>query len=225
MSILKRLVLVVVALGVLVVGGTFVYINVIREDAPDRFSLEADETGGTDDAGGDISGTYAAGTGSEAGYRVDEVLFGQNATAAGRTSDVTGSLVIDGTTVDTATVEVDMTTVTSDKDRRDNQFKGRIMDVETYPTSTFELAEPIELSSVPATGALVTETAVGDLTLHGTTKRVTVELTAKRTAAGIEVTGSIPITFADYEIPSPSLPGITTEDHGELEFLVMFTKA
>ena len=37
--------------------------------------------------------------------------------------------------------------------------------------------------------------------------------------------GSIPITFADYGIPNPTKAGITTEDHGELEFLLVFSKS
>jgi polyisoprenoid-binding protein YceI len=50
---------------------------------------------------------------------------------------VDGKLVISGRTVTAADVIVDMTTVPSDEDRRDNQFRGRIMNVATYPTATF----------------------------------------------------------------------------------------
>jgi hypothetical protein len=39
------------------------------------------------------------------------------------------------------------------------------------------------------------------------------------------VTGSIPVTFADWGIPNPSFSGITTEDHGTVEFLVNLTHA
>jgi polyisoprenoid-binding protein YceI len=227
MRIVKRLVLMVVAVAVLVSAGTFVYINFVRDDAPDRFAIEADESGGAPaEDTGDISGTWKASSGSKAGYRVNEVLFGQRSTAVGRTTDVSGTLRLTGTTVDAATVEVDLTTVTSDEERRDNQFKGRIMDVARFPTATFELAEPIALDELPPLGTLITEQAVGDLTLHGTTKRVTFELTAKRTPSTIVVKGSIPITFADYGIPNPSFGGVvTTEDHGELEFLVTYKQS
>lgn len=83
---------------------------------------------------------WTAGSGSEAGYRVDEILFGQNATAVGRTSGVEGEMTISGTTVEAATVTVDMASVSSDESRRDNQFRGRIMAVGTYPTATFTLS-------------------------------------------------------------------------------------
>jgi polyisoprenoid-binding protein YceI len=79
---------------------------------------------------------------------------------------------------------------------------------------------------VPATGAVRTYTAHGRLTLHGHTRAVTFPLTAKRTASGIEVTGSIPVTFADWSIPNPSFAGVvTTQNHGLLEFLLTLRKS
>jgi polyisoprenoid-binding protein YceI len=227
--VLKKLLLLVVAVVVLVVGGTYVYIHFIQDDAPAKLTLEADPSTTTGGSGtsdpAELSGTWKAGTGSTAGYRAKEVLFGQSTEAVGRTTDVTGELVIDGTTVSTAKVVVDMTTVTSDQGNRDGQFQGRIMDTATYPTSTFELTKPIELGEVPAEGQTVTRSATGKLTLHGTTKEVTVDLTAKRSGGTIQVQGSIPITFDEWDIPAPSFGPAQVEDHGELEFLVAFTKA
>jgi polyisoprenoid-binding protein YceI len=220
----KRLVLAVVVLTVLVVGGTFVYLDVIREDAPDELSLEAEETTEPGGDPGDVSGTWTAGAGSQVGYRVDEILFGQDAEAVGRTDDVTGTLVIDGTTVESVSMEADMTTVASDQERRDNQFRGRIMDVQRYPTAMFELTEPIELGSLPPLGEVVEHEATGDLTLRGTTRPVTFTLEAKRTGSSIEVSGSIPVAFADYGIPNPSFGPISTDDNGVMEFLVVYTR-
>jgi polyisoprenoid-binding protein YceI len=229
MRSLKRLITALVAVAVLVVGGTYVYIHFIKDDPPAKLTLEVDPsdstTGGTAATDtSDPSGTWKAGAGSQAGYRVKEVLFGQSTTAVGRTSDVTGELAIDGTTVSSAKVVVDMTTVKSDEDRRDSQFHGRVMDTATFPTATFELSRPIDLGTLPAAGATVSQQASGKLTLRGTTRDVTVTLTARRTGTKIEVQGSIPITFADWEIPNPSFGPAQTEDHGELEFLVAFTR-
>ena len=56
---------------------------------------------------GDLDGTWTIATGSEAGYRAEEILFGQSGAATGRTSDVTGSLDIAGTTVEEEIVTVD----------------------------------------------------------------------------------------------------------------------
>jgi polyisoprenoid-binding protein YceI len=226
MRLLKLGLVAIVAAAVLVVAGTFVYIQFIRDDPPPKLTLEADTSATVPSGDGTIDGTWsAASEGTQVGYRVNEVLFGQKAEAVGRTSDVTGSLTIEGTTVTTAEVEADMTTVESDENRRDNQFQGRIMETSRFPTATFTLNDPIELESEPAAGQVVTKTATGKLTLHGTTKEITVELSAQWDGGDtIKVQGEIPITFDDYGIPNPSFGGITTEDHGSLELLVVFTK-
>src|SRR5262249_52991312 len=151
------------------------------------------------------SATWQVASGSQAGYRVKEVLFGQSTTAVGRTSNVTGSITLDGATVPKGSFSVDMTTVQSDKSQRDGQFQDRIMETSTYPTSTFKLTQPIQLGSVPADGQQITAKATGDLTLHGTTKTVTFDVQAKKDGSTIQVVGQIPIVFADYNIPNPSL--------------------
>jgi polyisoprenoid-binding protein YceI len=149
---------------------------------------------------------------------VPEVLNGQNAEAVGRTGDVTGTLTIAGTTATDASFTVDMTTVASDESRRDNQFRGRIMDVGTHPTATFELTSPIELTTVPAVGERVTAQATGELTLKGVTKPVTFPVEAERTDTGFKVAGSIPITFSDYGVSVPEAPIVlSASDTGTLE--------
>jgi polyisoprenoid-binding protein YceI len=208
------------------VAGPFVYINFIQGDAPDRLTLDDTTTDGEPTASeastASIDGSWVVADGSQAGYRVAEVLVGQDAEAVGRTTDVTGQLLIAGTTIDAATFEVDMTTVSSDEGRRDNQFRDRIMDTATYPTATFELTEPIELAAVPDELEEVTATVTGELTLRGVTNEVTFELTARRNGDTIEVNGAIPIGFADYDIPDVSFGPATVGDTGEIEFLLVF---
>jgi hypothetical protein len=53
---------------------------------------------------------------------------------------------------------------------------------------------------------------------------VTVQVTAQRSGDSFKVSGTIPVTFADYTIPNPSFGPVTTEDHGEIEFLLAFTR-
>lgn len=224
MRTVRRLVLAVVVLVALVAAGTFVYINVIREDAPDELTLQADDTTGAATGGdatpGEVAGTWTAGAGSLVGYRVDEILFGQDAAAVGRTEEVTGTLVIDGTTVESVSMEADMATVASDQERRDNQFKGRIMDVEKYPTATFELTEPIDLADPGAETASVE--AVGELTIHGVTEVVTIPIVAARNGDQLELVGAITFPMADFGITPPSIGGfVTVEDDATLEFKIL----
>jgi polyisoprenoid-binding protein YceI len=231
------------AVGVLVVlaaAGPFVYIHFFNGSTPAALSLPPGSsrpatstpataagtaTPGTA-ASGTVTGRWTAGPGSVVGYRVNEVLLGQNATAVGRTTSVTGHLIIAGSTVTAADFSVPMATVHSDKSQRDAQFDTRIMDVSQYPTGTFALTSPIDLAPVPAGGVIKDYTARGRLTLHGTTRAVTFTLTAERKGAQIEVAGDIPVLFADYNIANPSFAGfVTTQDHGLLEFLLVFTEA
>lgn len=171
-----------------------------------------------------VDGTWIATPDSELGYRVDEILFGTRTQGVGRTNEVTGTLTIEGTDVTAVDVEVDMASVTSDDSRRDGQFRGRIMTVAEYPTATFVLTEPIELGRIPDEGAQVTATATGDLTLRGVTNAVTFDVTAQLQGQRIGVLGAIPVVFADYLIANPSISGITTEDEGLLEFVLVFER-
>jgi len=235
---LRWLIGAIVVLVVLGVGGPFVYIHFFNGSTPSALSLPAvsssasasSSPGGTaaasTAANGSLAGTYSAGSGSIVGYRVNEVLLGQNTTAVGRTTSVTGHLTIVGTTATAAAFSVPMDTVHSDKSQRDAQFDGRIMDVAQYPTGTFTLTSPIALAPLPASGVIKSYTAQGKLMLHGTTRAVTFTLTAERKGTQIEVAGHIPILFSDFNIQNPSFSGfVTTQDHGLLEFLLVFSKA
>ncbi|HTJ74075.1 MAG TPA: YceI family protein [Acidimicrobiales bacterium] len=240
----------VVAVAVLVPAGTWIYINVIEGDPPAKLTLDSAGSGqpvGTTTtvaaatsnstaattattpttAAATPAGalTYKPGASSIVGYRVNEVLFGQKNEAVGRTNKITGSMTLDGVQVSAVDLIVDMKSVSSDNSQRDGQFQGRIMATSIYPTATFKLTQPLVLSNVPADSTVVNAKATGDLTLHGVTKSVTFDLAAQRDGANIKVNGTIPVVFADYKIANPSAGPATTEDHGVLEFLVVFEKA
>jgi polyisoprenoid-binding protein YceI len=233
---LRWLIGAIAAAAVLAAAGPFIYIHFFNS-TPAALSLSPSSSGAASSSGsstaaantastGSVAGTWTIGPGSVVGYRVNEVLLGQNATAVGRTTSVTGHLSIEGTTATAASFSVPMATVHSDKSQRDAQFDGRIMDVSQYPTGTFTLTSPIDLAPLPSAGAVKRYTAHGKLTLHGTTRAVTFTLTAERAGREIKVAGYIPVLFSDYNIQNPSFAGfVTTQDHGLLEFLLAFTKA
>lgn len=228
----RRLTLLVgipIALALVAVAGSFVYVNFIADDAPDRLAVGTgdDQVASVTtrpDQGSGVDGEWAVTDGSQAGYRVEEILFGQSATAVGRTSEVSGSITITGQTVNAGSFTVQLANVASDESRRDNQFRGRIMDVANHPTATFDLEQPIELGTLPVDDQTVQAEAVGDLTLRGTTKTVTVPLEAKRSGATIEVAGSFQVVFADWGIPNPSFGPAQVGDVGELEFLLVLAR-
>jgi polyisoprenoid-binding protein YceI len=224
----KRLIVIGAVLGVVllvVVVAPFVYIHFFSGSTPKKLSLSSGGEDTTTTASGapvPLAGTWKVGTGSTAGYRVDEVLFGQTTTAVGRTNEVTGSMTIAGTTVTTASFTVEMTTITSDKSQRDQQFQG-IVDTAQFPQATFVTTAPIALGTAPPNGKTVNVSATGKLTLHGQTKTITTPLQAERTGNTIKVLASIPVKFSDYGIANPSASFVTTKDHGTVEVLLVLT--
>lgn len=229
---------VVAVLGI--VAGPFVYIHFIEGPAPAPLSVDAagsspataspsatpiaSSNSSSDSSSSSLDGTWSIASGSTAGYRVHETLFGQSNTAVGRTTALTGSLTVSGDTVTAGSFSADLTTVSSDRAQRDGQFQGRIMNTSTYPTATFKLTKFVNLGSEPAAGVTVTRDVTGDLTLHGTTRSVTFTASLKKTGSTVAASGSIPIVFADYHISNPSFGGVvTTDDHGTLEFRLNLT--
>lgn len=116
-----------------VVVGPYVYLDFIQGDAPSRLGLSPEGTATTVPGTASPEGTWTVGPGSVVGYRVAEVVFGQKGEAVGRTSSITGTTEIRGTTLTAATFTVDMRSVASDQERRDRQFHGRIMDTRHPP--------------------------------------------------------------------------------------------
>ena len=226
-SIVRKVVAALIVLALLAVAGPWVYINLIKDDAPDALSLQPAVTttaGEVQQPTNATDGEWAVVADSVVGYRVKEILFGQDTEGVGRTSDVTGSLVIANNEVTSAEFSVDMTTIKSDSSRRDRQVNNRILDTATFPTATFALNEPIALTPEALTGSDFTANITGTLTLRGVTKTVPVALTARLVDNVIEVNGSIEIVFAEWQIPDPSVSAIVVEDRGLLEFLIRFSR-
>jgi polyisoprenoid-binding protein YceI len=226
----------VAVVAVLAVAGPFVYIHFIEGPAPAKLTLPggarnagtpsaSSTAGGSGTSAGTIAGTWNVGTGSVAGYRVDEVLIGQHTTAVGRTTEVSGSVTISGSTVTEGDFTVNMASVTSDQSQRDAQFDGRIMDVAKYPTATLRLSTPIALGRVPVIGSTVHYSATGKLTMHGVTRSVVFLVAAQRLAGSIDVQADLQIQFAAWDIANPSVGGfVSTADSGTLEVLLHLTR-
>ena len=133
-------------------------------------------------------------------------------------------MTVENDSVVNAEFAVAMASLVSDSDRRDRQVKGRILDTATFPTAKFTLTSPIVLTPEAIAGSEFSVAATGELTLRGVTKSVNVELLARLIDGIIEVNGQIEIVFADWQIPDPSVSGITVESAGLLEFLLRFSR-
>lgn len=214
----------VVVLVVLLVGGPFVYIHLIEGPAPPKLALPAQQpsrVSASSASSTSIDGRWNVSAGSQAGYRVQEVLVGQHSTAVGRSDKISGAVQVTGDRVTAANFSVDMASVQSDQSARNAQFDGRIMDVGKYPTARFVLGTPIALGSLPGPGVVATYPATGHLTMHGVTREVSFRVSAERSGSAIDVLADVHIVFSEWNIANPSIGGfVTTASDGTLEVLL-----
>lgn len=175
----------------------------------------------------DSSGSLADGSSTYAGYRVEEELsgFGAN-TAVGRTRHVSGSMTVDGTRITALDVTVDMSTLQSDRPQRDEQLRERGLETNRFPTATFRLTEPIDVGTRPKDGQAIELTAVGDLTLHGVTKQVSVPIQAAISGDQIQAVASLDVALADYDIQKPTgFLIVSIADTGTIELHLLFERS
>lgn len=208
--------------GAAAIAGPIVYRDLIVGEAEPTPTvtasptLEADAEAGAE--AGDLSGAWTVGTGSYAGYRVDEVLNNTDVTVVGRTDQVTGTLEVDGLTLTAAEFTVDVASIATVSGSRDDYFRSNAMRVDQYPTATFVLTEAVTTDATPVVGEVQTIMATGDLTLAGVTRSVEFELQAVLNGETGQVAGSIPVTFADYGVEAPNLGFVSVEPDGFVEF-------
>lgn len=160
-----------------------------------------------------LDGIWVVSEGSFAGYRVNEVLRGENVTVTGRTEEVDGTVTVDDGAIAAAHVVVDMASVATDEPPRDAYFRGSVIGVGTHPSATFTVTEPVTLTA----GAADVEIP-GSLTIRGVSRDVTVEARVASAETGVQVVGSVPVTFADFDVTAPSLGFVTVEKQGSVEF-------
>jgi polyisoprenoid-binding protein YceI len=167
---------------------------------------------------------------SEARYRVREQLANLQfpSDAVGRTKAISGTVAFasDGSIVSSASkLTVDLTTLQSNEQRRDNFIKSNTLEVSRYPAAEFVPREARGLPwPLPASGE-ATFQLVGDMTIHGTTRPVTWDVTAK--FAGDQVTGTATTSFkfGDFNMQVPRVAVVlSVEDNIRLEVDFTFAR-
>ena len=148
--------------------------------------------------------------GSEAAYSVREQLAGRSlpSDAVGTTRAVKGMLILGSDNAvrsERSKITVDLRTLTSDEDRRDRYVKDNTLQTRRFPLVEFVpqglLGLPFPLPSSGEAGFRV----VGDMTLHGVTRPITWEVSAR--FVGDEVTGraTTSFKFGDFGMTVPKL--------------------
>ena len=164
------------------------------------------------------NGTWNVASGSQAGYRIDEVLNGADVTVVGRTEKVSGTATVADGVLTAATVVVDVASITTDSGSRDSYFRSTALRTSQFPTATFTLGTPVTLPQIGASPVQVP--VAGTLELAGQKRDVTATLSVVRDGERVSASGAIPVTVSDYGIQAPDLGFVKVEPAGQVEFLV-----
>lgn len=200
----------------------------LKTDAAPRAAIEV--TPIVDPGTSGVDGSWSVTPGdadSFVGYRVTEQLPGAiiEQETTGRTNNLTATMVIRGNTVTDVTATADLRDLNSGNSLRDSHIKDSGLESNEFPFGTFELTKPIELEPLPNVGKTITARGTGDFTLHGVTRRVTIAVEGRWDGDRIQVVGSLPIVFADYNMTPPEVPVVASiDDEGEMEFQLFFQK-
>lgn len=164
-------------------------------------------------------------TGSFVGFRVEEELavVGQ-ATAVGRTGEISGGITIEDGTVTAVGIDADLSALTTNESRRDDRVHGAL-ETARFPLARFGLTEPIPLDDSAAGGEPISAVASGELTIRDVTRPVDVDVEAQLADGVIVLVGSLEVEFADYGVSVPSAPVVlSAEDHGIVEMQLLLTR-
>jgi polyisoprenoid-binding protein YceI len=205
-----------VVLIVLAVAGTGLIVTLTPGPAPLALPKDAAAPSGP------LDGAWRVAAGSVAGFRVRETIIGFSNDVTGRTGAVTGTVVMTGAGVSSATFRVSLAAISVDGKTRQPQLV-RSLGVTAHPFATITVSRPVLLPSSFAAGGMVTRTAAATLTLNGITRPVTVTLSARRDGTAIEAAGSLPVAFSGFRITGPGGYGFlgSLASNGTAEFLLI----
>jgi polyisoprenoid-binding protein YceI len=233
----RRTLIAAIVGGALILGAAgvgIIYFVVFAGSSPQKLALSSpapSSSASTSPAASTGAGAWTVASGSQAGYRVRETLASLSAPsdAVGRTTAVTGTLTVtqaaSGYSVTAADVSVDVSKLTSDQSRRDQRIHSQGLESDRYPTATFKLTSPIALAADATSGQTIHVSAIGDLTIHGVTKSVTIPIDAQLTGSKIELVGSITFPFSQFGMTPPSIGGfVSVENNATMEFQLLLTR-
>jgi polyisoprenoid-binding protein YceI len=160
---------------------------------------------------------------SEVRYRIREQLAGINfpSDAVGSTRAIDGGIALDtqGRVVHgNSRLTVDLRTLQSDRERRDNYVRRNTLETDRFPMVVFVPSEVRGLSSpLPQTGTASFE-FVGELTVRDVTRPLRWQATATFNGQEVSVQASTAFRFADFGLSIPRVASVlSVEDNIRLE--------
>ena len=151
---------------------------------------------------GPTGGTWQVAAGSVAGFRVPESALGFSNDVVGRTTAVTGAVIVSGDRVTSATFRIALGGIKVNGKPQPQLASS--LGTRRFPAATFALTRPVTLGAAFASGATITRTAVGELTMNGTAHPVQVSLSGRRDGPVLQAAGSIPVSLTDWGIKRPA---------------------
>ncbi len=170
-------------------------------------------------------GHWSVASGSEAGYRVREKLafLPAQSDAVGRTSSITGAAQLNesnGTiTITTASFNVAVNTLTSDRSMRYEKIHEIGLESDRYPTATFVSSAPVKFRQSAVAGRVTRVPVTGVFTIHGTAKSRTLPVEFTLSGSTLEAAGSITFPWSEFGMSAPSVGGfVTVTEKATMEF-------
>jgi polyisoprenoid-binding protein YceI len=152
---------------------------------------------------------------SEVNYAVEEEFFNQPTnffTAVGRTNAIEGEfqLQIEGNQVELGPNQftVDLRTLTSDDNRRDNRIRTTWLESNSFPWAEFTATALEDFPNDAAEGQEVAFKLVGNMTIREITNPQTFEVTAKLEDDTVTGTATTFLFMNDYGFEPPSILNI-----------------
>jgi len=214
----------VIAVIVLAIGvGPWLYVKLFHGDQPEALGLSGVAEAADESVPLDGEWVIGMNSGSKAGYEVWESLNGQRVFVRGQGESVGGAVQIEGGKLTSGTAEVTVSGIKTDNSTRDGAFNMWIMETSEFPYATFEITEPVGVSTLPTDGSSIAVPVVGNLTFKGVTRPATAQTEVRRSGSALEAAGKIDVTWSDYGVSAPSLPNIVVEPQGQVQFALNLT--
>jgi polyisoprenoid-binding protein YceI len=167
--------------------------------------------------------------GNEARYKVQEQLafFKFPNEAVGKTTDITGSLVVEpnGKIVrDSSKIVVLVTNLKSDQSRRDKYLRTHSLEIDKYPQVTLVPVSFEGIDGPIAPNTTKTFSMTGDLTIRNVTRPTIWQVTAHTQGNDIVGTAKTQFTFDQFDMERPSsVIALSVQDTVKLEYDFHFT--
>lgn len=162
---------------------------------------------------------------SRASYEVGETFLNQNnrfSVAVGTTNVISGEVYLNFTHPEQSTlsdITIDISRLTSDSTRRDDQIRRNWLESTRFPTVTFKPTRVEGLPQQYAMGSDITFKVTGDMTVRDTTRPVTFDVSARLENDRLTGTATTQILMTDFNFQPPDIAGmLKAENQAKIKF-------